>query len=419
MDGTSTQGTHYARTATVDYPTGNTAREISMVSKHSARGMLYTLLIAALVAIPPNIAWAADEPDATEVSETELQSSVMSFADRMSAILLTAFARYEKRKPSPPNRNKILSIVVYSRWNAYIIASESDPEVALLDMVSMVTLGRMILEEQGIKTFGPDVRPIADGFRKAEEDIHGIAVLTLDPAQIDQLMALIRRWRKANPELTHFPFVRFSNFSAERRESKLERSEAPDGLIDSVEAATQRAEEIRLLAERGLYLGTRMPQLASLFAELWSARLASEVASERRDAIAQLMDAIEAERQATIDDFMADVATERRNAIAHMEKVLKSERQATIDNFMAGVTAERRSTITEMERVLTLERQALIEDFMARQKPIVEDVLQQMNQTAEALVDKTLRRITILIALFLVGLTLANLLVGYLLRRKS
>jgi hypothetical protein len=116
---------------------------------------------------------------------------------------------------------------------------------------------------------------------------------------------------------------------------------------------------MRLLAERGLYLGTRMPQLASLFAELWSARLVDDVAAELRDAIAQLMDAFQAERQATI------------------------------------------------------------EEFMAQQKLIVTDALQQMNQTAETLVERILRQITILIALFLVGLTLANLLVGYILRRKS
>ena len=389
-----------------------------MLSKHTARDMGYALLIAIIVAVPLNMTWASDESDITKINETELQSSVMSFADRMSAILLAAFARYDKRKPSPQNRNQVLSLVVYSLWNAYIIASESDPDIALLDMVSMVTLGRIVLEEQGIKTFGSDVRPIADGFRKAEEDIRGIAVLTLDPAQIDQLIALIRRWREANPEVTHFPFVRFSNFAAERRESKLERDEAPDGLIDSVEAAAQQAEEMRLLAERGLYLGTRMPQLASLFAELWSARLAEDVATERRDAIAQLMEAIQAERQATIEDFMTDVTTERRNAIAHMEKILKSEHRAIIDNFMADVTAERQNAIAHMERVLTSERQALIKDLMARQKLIVEDALQQINQTAEVLVEHALRRITILIALFLLGLTLASLLVGYILRRN-
>ncbi len=319
--------------------------------------MLCTLLIAALVAVPPNIAGASDEPDAIKVSETELQSSVMSFADRMSAILLTAFERYEKRNPAETNRTEVLSIVVYSLWNAYIIASESDPDIALLDMVSMVTLGRIVFEEQGEELFGKNIKPIVQGYRKAEEDIRGIAVLTLDHEQLEDLITLIRRWRKANPDVTYFPFIRFSTFSADRYESRLDREEAPDGLIDSVEAATRQAQEMRLLAERGLYLGTRMPQLASLFAELWAAKLAD------------------------------DVTTERRKAIAHLLEAFKAERKASID------------------------------DFMAHEEQIIENTLQQMTQTAEALVDRALRQVTILMALFLVGLTLANLLVGYVILR--
>ena len=151
--------------------------------------------------------------------------------------------------------------------------------------------------------------------------------------------------------------IRFSTFSADRYESRLDREEAPDGLIDSVEAATRQAQEMRLLAERGLYLGTRMPQLASLFAELWAAKLAD------------------------------DVTTERRKAIAHLLEAFKAERKASID------------------------------DFMAHEEQIIEKTLEQMNQTAEALVDRALRQMTILMALFLVGLALANLLVGYVILR--
>ncbi len=363
---------------------------------------------------------AQTEPEpAYRMDETELQSSIMSFADRLASILMTAFARYDKSGPIVKDRNEVQSIVVYALWNAYIIASESDPGIALLDMISMVTLGRIIFEDQGIKTFGPNVEPLVKGFRKAEEDIRGVAILTLDQEQLDDLMVLINRWRKANPNVTYFPFIRFSNFAAERRESKLARSEAPDGLIDSVEAVTQQAEEMRLLAERGLYLGTRMPQLASLFAELWSARLANEITTERQNAIMQLIDVFKAERQAAIDDFMAGVAVERRNTIAQLKKALQAERQAAITDFMADITVERQKAVEQMGNVLKSERQATVDDFMARQILITQDALVQLNQTAEALVDRALTRVTILVALFLVGLTLANILVGVILLRKA
>ena len=395
-----------------------------MIHNTTIRWLRPLLASAAILAFLLTPVWgmAASEtkPEAAfRMDETELQSSVMSFADRFASILMTAFARYDKSGPIVKDRNEVQSIVVYALWNAYIIASESDPGIALLDMISMVTLGRIIFEDQGIKTFGPNVAPLVKGFRKAEEDIRGVAILTLDQEQLDSLMVLINRWRKANPNVTYFPFIRFSNFAAERRESKLARSEAPDGLIDSVEAVTQQAEEMRLLAERGLYLGTRMPQLASLFAELWSARLANEITTERQNAIMQLIDVFKAERQAAIDDFMAGVAVERRNTIAQLKKALQAERQTAITDFMADIKVERQNAVEQMGDVLKSEREATVDDFMDREILIIDDALVQLNQTAEALVDRALTRVTILVALFLVGLTAANILVGVILLRKA
>ncbi len=395
-----------------------------MIHSDTIRRLRRLLAGAAAVVMLLTSVWGAvaaqtESEPAYRMDETELQSSIMSFADRLASILMTAFARYDKSGPIVKDRNEVQSIVVYALWNAYIIASESDPGIALLDMISMVTLGRIIFEDQGIKTFGPNVEPLVKGFRKAEKDIRGVAILTLDQEQLDDLMVLINRWRKANPNVTYFPFIRFSNFAAERRESKLARSEAPDGLIDSVEAVTQQAEEMRLLAERGLYLGTRMPQLASLFAELWSARLANEITTERQNAIMQLIDVFKAERQAAIDDFMAGVAVERRNTIAQLKKALQAERQAAITDFMADITVERQKAVEQMGNVLKSERQATVDDFMARQILITQDALVQLNQTGEALVDRALTRVTILVALFLVGLTAANILVGVILLRKA
>lgn len=59
---------------------------------------------------------------------------------------------------------------------------------------------------------------------------------------------------------------------ADRRESTLTRAEDPEGLFESVESASESVEEMRLLAERGMYLATRMPQLWGLFGDLWLTR---------------------------------------------------------------------------------------------------------------------------------------------------
>ena len=229
-------------------------------------------------AVVGSVVHGAEKGEDTEkkpyaMKEAELQSRVMSFADRFSAIMITAIQKYEALKPSKENHLKVMSIIAYSLSNAYIIAGESDPDVALLDMISMVTLGRIILEEAGPRRYGKQVKPVTEGFRRAEKKITGIAAMVLTPDELGQLMVTIKRWQRKNPEVTFFPFVRFGSFAADRRESKLTKEEEPEGLFDSVEAATQQAEEMRLLAERGMYLGTRIPQLTGLFAEIWLAEL--------------------------------------------------------------------------------------------------------------------------------------------------
>lgn len=207
------------------------------------------------------------------ITEAELQSHVMSFVDQFAAIMTMSFEEFQINKPPKKDRYEVLALITYSISNAYIIAGESDPDVALLDIVSMVAMGRIIFEEEGPLRYGKTVQPIIKGFRMAEKDIQKIAAVVLTPDQIDNLMSIIKSWREENPGLTFFPPIRFSDFAADRRKSKLTKAEVQKGLFKSIEAATERAEEMRLLAERGLYLATRMPQLSGLYAELWLTRL--------------------------------------------------------------------------------------------------------------------------------------------------
>ena len=108
---------------------------------------------------------------------------------------------------------------MYSISAAYTIAAESDPDVALLDMASMVSLGRLIYEEEMMQSKDAQLEPVLEGFRKAEEDIWQIAAKVLTPDQQKELSALILTWRRENPRVLFFPYIRFSDFAAERRGS--------------------------------------------------------------------------------------------------------------------------------------------------------------------------------------------------------
>jgi hypothetical protein len=85
------------------------------------------------------------------IDEAKLQSHVMSFADRFYSIMASGFTEYIALKPSKKNRYEVQRMVTYSVSQAYIIAAEEHPRFALLDVLSMVLLGRIIFEEEGMK----------------------------------------------------------------------------------------------------------------------------------------------------------------------------------------------------------------------------------------------------------------------------
>jgi hypothetical protein len=67
--------------------------------------------------------------------------------------------------------------------------------------------------------------------------------------------------------------IRFSVFATERRKSILSKSEKGGGIFKSVEVATEQIEEMRLLAERAMFLVTRLTLLIGLFADTWLSKL--------------------------------------------------------------------------------------------------------------------------------------------------
>ncbi|MBW1693243.1 MAG: OmpH family outer membrane protein [Deltaproteobacteria bacterium] len=308
------------------------------------------------------------------ITEAELQSHLMSFADRFTSIISTAAHKYDALSPPPESRLPVMGSAIYARAAAYIIAAESDPDVALLDMAVMVTLGRMIYEEHWQKKFGNQVEPVINGFRKAEEDIWQIVneVLTIDHQR--ELHALILEWYQNHPDMYVFYNIRFSNFSAERRKSKLSKKQKESGLVKSVDAATQQVEEIRLQAERGMFLATRLPMMTGAFTDIWYSRLAtnpdfnrilnnidqlSEVSERLADVAEKLPDHVAKERDKTIKQAMKNISAERQAAIKQFMMDLSTERKKAIQEFldeeqrMRGLLAELRQTLTAGSELVT------------------------------------------------------------------
>jgi hypothetical protein len=368
-----------------------------MVKNHFSRKCLCLLIILAIVSITGGEVQGAKEEkekDTKEktyaITEAQLQSHIMSFADRFASILDTAIAKFEKLNPQGKSRYEVLELMTFSLHQAFLIAAESDPDVALLDMVSMVTLGRIFFEEEGPSRYAKMVVPVIDGYRKAEADIRKVAAKVLTPDQMLNLMKIIKRWRKENPEVKSFPLIRFSNFAADRRESTLTRDEEPEGLFESVESASETVEEMRLLAERGMYLATRIPLLSGLFGDLWLTRIMNNPNLQK----------------ALTDVSQLSQGTAGLAAIAEkLPDQIATEREATIKQLAGEIAAARKAAMADVL--------AEFQRIEGRLIPEIAKAMDRAEREGEELVDHTMRQAIVLIAIWLVGYVIARLLIQF------
>ena len=324
--------------------------------------------VAAELAVAQSSGKQGNKDAAIVIDEAELQGQVMAFADRYWSILNSAAIQYFERSPSPENLRIVRGLVVYSAADAFTIAAGPKPVVAFLDMVVMVTLGRMVFEQHYAKLQGAEVTPILEGFRKAEADIWAIAGNILTKQQQNELMDLIESWRRDHPDLVFFSSVRFSEFAKARGISDSSRAKSSGGLFQSVAKATAQVEEARLLAERAMYLGTRLPLMTGAFANVWVASLIQnpEVGSVLAD-LRQMSD-VSQRLAAVAEKLPDDIAKERRATIDQLVERISEERKRTIEQMIGEISTERERTILQIAEQVAKERRRTIEEFVAEEK---------------------------------------------------
>ena len=333
--------------------------------------LLSILLVFGIILIAADVGFSQKKgkkkkEEAIVMTEAELQLQVMSFADRFAAYISQGFETFDDLGPPLESRRIVQGDTVHSMYAAFLIAADSDPDAALLDMVVMVTLGRMIYEEHWLEKLIPSVESMVSGFRKAEKDIWDIVALVLKSDQRKELYGLIEGWRQNNPEELQFSYLRVSDFAADRAKSKLARVWKPSGLFKSVEIATKQVEEARLLAERTMFLATRVPLLTGYFADVWTSQLliSPELKEIRNDVhrfvdfAEQLPENIARERKLIIEQAIEKLATERQAAINQAMTRITKERKDTINDFLAeearlrGILTEVRQTVIEGNKLI-------------------------------------------------------------------
>ena len=320
----------------------------------------------------------AQDPQA--ITDAVLQADLMSYADRYASITAQAIDDFGRLEPPPNLRRTVMGDLVFSAAAAFTIAAEVDPQVALLDMIVMATLGRMVFEDHWHPKHGVFVEPVVAAMTQLDEQAWQIADPVLTPAQKAELLDRIEAFHAANPELTTFSHLRFADFPSKRESSSL-KATSGGGIFKSVRRMTDEVEQTRMLAERAMYLSTRLPLLGGGFADIWLSRLSlnpavedvlgdvstfAEVSERLAVAAEQLPEQITTERSETILQLAEEFAAERKRTVDHVFVNIAKERQLFLDQLvveeqrLTGIIAELRTTI-EAGNQLTLSVDALAE----------------------------------------------------------
>jgi hypothetical protein len=322
----------------------------------------------------------AKKKEDPRITEAELQSQVMGFADRFAVILSQSFEDFKKYAPSPEVQLSAHDDHVYSLASVFTIAAGPNPEVAMLDMAALTTMGRMVYEEHWLKEWGKAAQPFVRGYRQLETDIWRIVAQVLTPQQQEELGGMIQDWRRSHPEQLLFHYLRFSDLSAGRQQSTLVKAGKSGGLFGSVRQVTQQVEETRLLVERAMYLGTRLPLLGGDFANVWVSRLLTNPDVGRlltnMDQVSGSVERVSKE----MEKLPGLISDERNKAIDQAMDRVAVLRREIVDDVMKRVSVEREMAIEQVMNGLSTQRQGLMQD-LASQEEGVRPLLADLNQT--------------------------------------
>ncbi|MBN1476343.1 hypothetical protein JXA47_06290, partial [Candidatus Sumerlaeota bacterium] len=174
--------------------------------------------MAAGLGVPLPILVGSEE---ISITPAQLQSTLMAFADRYMARLSQAAGDVIALNPGDAHlRLAMHSRRLYNCMAAQSIASGPNPEVALLDMVVLVTLDRIVIGDV-IGAEQPGAVQLKQTLSALESDIWAIAAAIMDEEQLISLRQAIDEYRLRRPGQREVSFIRFADFAGSRHQTPL------------------------------------------------------------------------------------------------------------------------------------------------------------------------------------------------------
>jgi len=284
------------------------------------------------------------KPKSKAMDPAELQQQLFRFADQYVARIFAAVDEMEATAPEMTRAMAQRIRVGYAN-DVWMAAAGPNTYADLLDLVTVTTLSRIVVEENWIpEIFGDSARPLLEVARTAEEDIWAVANNVLTADEREELREAIRLWREENPYSVHAMYVRAVGLAGRIAQADPRDRDRPASvfrllMIDPLSGLDPTARELtqaRLTAERALYVAQRMPSMLRWQGE----RLSTYVADmpETKQLLTnstQMADA--AARLSRVAEQLPDRVSEERKEVL---QVLQSEQQN-----LRELSAEVRTTL--------------------------------------------------------------------------
>ena len=306
-----------------------------------------------------------------EITRQELQARLMGYADRYLNRMSEATDMLEAMHPTAQCRVMAHSTKFYPSLSVITLASEPEPQIALLDLLVVVTLERMVWEGGwSSEQFGAHAHILLDAQRDMERDLWSLASTVMSEQQMTELRELIEQWRRDNPNRKYVSSTRFDDFAAMRAQQ--DDSSLRGGLfLAPVSEAARTVEETRLLGERILFIASRMPLLLQWQSELMMNQLAAkeevqqlladsgtltDAAQRLAYTMERLPDELHAQREALLRDLESHqetagkIMSDLRGSIEGAREL--ADRVEQINRESSPVIAQCRELVTAVDQTL-------------------------------------------------------------------
>jgi hypothetical protein len=210
----------------------------------------------------------------------------------------------------------------------FVIASDSNPRVALLDMIVLVTLERRVQEDYWApRLFGENTEEINQFYAQMEKSIWTLAGAALTQDQIAALRKAIEDWHAAHPKQYFVDSVRFRDFAEEWKFALPKAGQGGTSVFSllyldpfsGLDPTAREIEQARRSAERAMYQLQRMPLIISLqFERLFYQVLATPETGTLLANATRISEATD-RLSKILEKLPADVAAERRKLIEQLD----------------------------------------------------------------------------------------------------